>query len=75
MFLESSQIGFQQPKYLLGIQRAHTRRPQADYQPLLALDQASRFGDMLLDTMEVIFETHMESTQPVDRRPAASDTR
>jgi hypothetical protein len=39
----------------LGIPRAHARRPQPDYQTLLALHQASRFGDVLLNTAEVIF--------------------
>jgi hypothetical protein len=30
------------------------------------LPQAVRFGDVFLNTAEVIFETHMELTQPVD---------
>ena len=31
--------------------------------------QASRFGDVFLSATEVIFETHIELTQPVDRAP------
>ncbi len=58
VFLKASQIGFQQPKYSLGFPCVHARRPQADYEALLPLHKASRFGDVLISTAKVIFETH-----------------
>jgi hypothetical protein len=36
----------------------HARRPQADYEALLPVHQVSRFGDVLINTAKVIFETH-----------------
>ena len=63
MFLKASQVGFQQPKYSLGFPCVHARRPQADYEALLSLHKTPRFGDVLLNTAKVIFETHPELTQ------------
>jgi hypothetical protein len=42
----------------LGIPCCHAGCPQANYEPLLPLHHASRFGDVLLNTAEVVFETH-----------------
>jgi hypothetical protein len=56
--LKSPKVGFQQPKYSLGIQCVHARRPQTDYEALLPLHETSRFGDALLNTAKVIFEAH-----------------
>jgi hypothetical protein len=63
VFLKASQVGFHQPKYSLGFPCVHAPRPQADYEALLPLHHASRFGDVLLNTAKVVFETHMELTQ------------
>jgi len=56
VFLQSPQIGFQQPKNPLGIPCARARTTQTDYETLLALHHASRFGDVLINTAKVIFE-------------------
>jgi hypothetical protein len=61
--LKSPKVGFQQPKYSLGIQCVRADRPQTDYEALLPLYKTSRFSDALLNTAEVIFQTHVESTQ------------
>jgi hypothetical protein len=57
VLLKSPQIGFQQPKHSLCIPGVNARHP---YKPLMPLLQASRFGDVFLNTAEVIFETHMD---------------
>jgi hypothetical protein len=65
MVLKSPKVGFQQPKYSLGIQCVHARRPQTDYEALLPLHKTSRFGDMLLNTAKVIFEAHRGRAIPL----------
>jgi len=42
----------------LGFPCVHAGRPQADYEALLPLQKASRFGDVLINTAKVILETH-----------------
>jgi len=42
----------------LGFPCVHARRPQADYEALLPLQKASRFGDVLINTAKVTFGTH-----------------
>ena len=58
MLLKSSKVRLQQPKYSLGIQGAHGRSTQTDYETLLPVHHASRVGDVLINTAKVIFETH-----------------
>ena len=53
VFLKSPEIRFQQPEYPLSIPCANARRPQANYQPLLPEHNASRFGDVLLNTVKL----------------------
>jgi hypothetical protein len=69
VFLQSPQIGFQQPKNPLGIPCARARTTQTDYETLLALHHASRFGDVLLNTAKVIFEAI--EMKPGERPPAS----
>ena len=56
------QIGFQQPKYSLGIQCVHTRRSQADYKAFLPVNQAARFHNESFNAAEVVLETHNRLT-------------
>jgi len=51
--------------------------PLPDYETLLLLHQTSRFGDVFLNTAEIIFETHIELTHPrlTNRRVAVSKRR
>jgi len=58
VLLQPPQIGFEQPKNPLGIPCARARTTQTDYETLLALHYASRFGDVLINTAKVIFEAH-----------------
>jgi hypothetical protein len=58
MFFQSPQVGFQQPKYPLGIQCSHARTTQTHYETLLPVNHASRFGDVFFNTAKVVFETH-----------------
>ena len=58
MFLQPLQIGFQQPKYPLGIPCAHARGWQTDHETLLSLHHATYLGDVLVNTVKVIFKTH-----------------
>jgi hypothetical protein len=60
---ESFQIGFQQPKYSLGIQCVHACRSQADYQAFLPLHHEARFGNVSFNTAEVVLEIHKRLTQ------------
>ena len=59
MFLKSPKVGFQKRKYFLSIPCIHARRPQTGYEALLLLHKASRFGDVPLNTVKVIFEAHI----------------
>jgi hypothetical protein len=54
----TSQVGFQEPQYFLGIPRPCASRAQTGNEPLLPMDQASRIGDVLLNTTEVVFVGH-----------------
>ena len=58
MFLQSPSIGFQQPKYPLGIPCADARGPNADYETLLPLHHAMCLSDVLINTAKIIFATH-----------------
>jgi hypothetical protein len=58
MFLQSPEIGFQQPKYPLRLTCAHARGTQTDYDTFLPVHHTSRVGDVLINTAKVIFETH-----------------
>ena len=59
MFLKSPKVGFQQRKYFLSIPCIRARRPHTGYEALLLLHKASRFGDVPLNTVKVIFEAHI----------------
>ena len=59
VFLKSPKVGFQQRKYFLSIPCIHARRPQTGYEALLLMHKASRFGDVPLNTVKVIFEAHI----------------
>jgi hypothetical protein len=63
VIFKSVEIGFQQPKYSLGIQRAHARRSQADYKAFLPVYQVAGFGKVSFDTAEVVLEIHKRLTQ------------
>jgi hypothetical protein len=63
VIFKSFDIGFQQPKYSLGIQRAHARRSQADYKAFLPVYQAAGFGKASFDTAEVVLEIQKRLTQ------------
>ena len=58
MFLKSPKVRFQQRKYFLSIPCIHAPSPQTRYETLLLLHKASRFGDVLVNTVKVIFEAH-----------------
>ena len=58
MFLQSLKLCFQKQQYFLGVPCLHATRPQPRYKTLLLLHKASRFGDVLLDTVKIIFEAH-----------------
>jgi hypothetical protein len=58
VFLKSPKVRFQKRKYFLSIPRIHARRPQTAYEALLLLHKTSRFGDVLLNSVKVIFEAH-----------------
>jgi hypothetical protein len=55
---------FQKRKYFLSIPCIHARRPQTGYEALLLLHKASRFGDVTLNTVKVIFEAHSRPDDP-----------
>ena len=42
----------------------NARRPQTGYEALLLLHKASRFGDVTLNTVKVIFEAHSRPHDP-----------
>ena len=58
VLLKPPKVRFKQPKYSLGIQCVHARCSQPDYEALLPLHKTSRFGDVLLNTAKIIFDTH-----------------
>jgi hypothetical protein len=58
VFLKSPKVRFQKRKYFLSIPCIHARRPQTGYETLLLLHKAPRFGDVLLNSVKVIFEAH-----------------
>jgi hypothetical protein len=58
VFLKSPKVRFQKRQYFLGIPCIHATRAQTRYETLLLLHKASRFGDVLLNTVKVIFEAH-----------------
>jgi hypothetical protein len=59
VFLKSLKVRFQKRKYFLSIPCINARRPQTGYESLLLLHKASRFGDVPLNTVKVIFEAHI----------------
>jgi hypothetical protein len=59
VFLKSLKVRFQKRKYFLSIPGINARRPQTGYKTLLLLHKASRFGDVLVNTVKVIFEAHI----------------
>ena len=65
MFLQSLKVCFQKQQYFLGVPCLHATRPQPRYKTLLLLHKASRFGDVLLNTVKVIFEAHSRPHDPV----------
>ncbi len=64
MFLKSPQVRFQKRKYFLSIPCIHAPRPQTDYEAPLPVHKASRFGDVLLNTVKVIVEAHSRPHDP-----------
>jgi hypothetical protein len=58
VLLQPSQVGLQEPYYLLSIPRRYAGRAQTGNEPLLPMDQTSRIGDVLVNTMEVVFVGH-----------------
>ena len=58
MFLKSPKVRFQQRKYFLSIPCIRARRPQTGDAAFLLLHKASRFGDVLFNTVKVIFQAH-----------------
>jgi hypothetical protein len=42
----------------LGVPRAHARGSQTDHETLLSLHHATCLGDVLVNTVKVIFKTH-----------------
>ena len=67
MFLKSLKVRFQKRKYFLSIPCINARRPQTGYEVLLLLHKASRFGDVLLNTVKVIFEAHSRPHDPLGK--------
>src|SRR5580704_7019050 len=65
VFVQSLKVRFQKRKYFLSIPCIHARRPQTGYEALLLLHKASRFGDVLLNTVKVIFEAHSRPHDPL----------
>ena len=63
VFLQSPQIGFQQPKYSLGIPCADAGGLNTNYEALLSVHHATCFGDMFLDVTKVIFQAHAKLTR------------
>ena len=59
VFVQSLKVRFQKRKYFLSIPCINARRPQTGYEALLLLHKASRFGDVPLNTVKVIFEAHI----------------
>ena len=58
MFLKPPKVRFQKRQYFLGVPCIHAIRAQTRYETFLLLHESSRFGDVLLNTMKVIFEAH-----------------
>jgi hypothetical protein len=59
VFVQSLKVRFQKRKYFLSIPCINARRPQTGHESLLLLHRASRFGDVPLNTVKVIFEAHI----------------
>jgi hypothetical protein len=64
VFLKSPKVRFQKRKYFLSVPCINARRPQTGYEALLLLHKASRFGDVTLNTVKVIFEAHSRPDDP-----------
>jgi hypothetical protein len=64
VFLKSPKVRFQKRKYFLSVPCINARRPQTDYEALLLLHKASRFGEVTLNTVKGIFEAHSRPHDP-----------
>ena len=54
----------------MGIPCADARSTQTDYETLLPVDHAARFGEVLLNTAKVILVTHRKLTPPAGKKCA-----
>ena len=63
VFLQSPQIGFQQPEYSLSFPCAEAGGLNTNYEALLPLHHATCSGDMFLDATKVLFHAHAKLTR------------